>query len=156
MNLQRPVNEHDTASTPQEPIGDVWFNPYRMPKTERAWAVVRDVWRQVQAAERFEGLRERARSPADQEVFNATVNAVVADLIHFHLSGNPGGLIVSRSHQVLGKKSRYRPAIYSKAFPMILDNLALPVMSFIEQSLGGAVDERVARDDAPQFDRAGA
>jgi hypothetical protein len=86
--------------------------------------LIEEVLRQVQNFERFEGLRQRARRPADQETFEATVTAVIADLIHFHLTGWPGGLVVTRSNQLLGRPSRYRSAIYSGTFPVILDRLA--------------------------------
>jgi hypothetical protein len=123
-----------------QPTRDIWFNPYRAPKTERAWAVVNDVLGQVQALERFHKLRRRVRRPADQEVFEATVTAVVADLMHLQLLRHPAGLVVARSKDVLGRRSRYRPAIYNKTFPTVLDRLSTPEMSFIEQTKGAAVD----------------
>jgi hypothetical protein len=112
------TNMHDTTTEElDEQPRDIWFNPYRAPKTERAWAVVNDVLGQVQVLEEYYGLRRRARRAADQEVFNATIAAVVADLIHFHLSGHAAGLVVTRSKDLLGRRSRYRPAIYNKTFP---------------------------------------
>jgi hypothetical protein len=122
----------DTDAAPQ----DTWFNPYRVPKTEQARAVVRDVMTQVQSLEQHDGLRKRARRQADQERFEAQVAAIIADLIHFHLSNAAGGLVVTRSKTVLGKRSRYRPSVYNRTLPDILDRLARPEMAFIEQSKG--------------------
>jgi hypothetical protein len=115
---------------------DTWFNPYRAPKTDRARAVVNDVTNQVQNFERFEMFRKRARRPRDQQAFEDSVSAIVCDLIHFHLLGQPGGLVVTRSNTILGKRSRYRPPIYNQTFPVILDRLASPQMAFIEQYKG--------------------
>jgi hypothetical protein len=115
---------------------DTWFNPYRLPKSERAWAVVRDVVNQVQNLEQHDGLRKRARRQLDQERFEASVAAIIADLIHFHLCSSPGGLVITRSKTVLGRRSRYRPPVYNRTIPDILDRLARPEMAFIEQSKG--------------------
>jgi hypothetical protein len=122
----------DTAGVPP----DTWFNPYRVPKTERARAVVRDVVGQVQGLERHDGLRKRARRQADQDRFEASIAAIIADLIHFHLSNAPGGLVITRSKTMLGNRNRYRPPVYNRTIPDILDRLARPEMAFIEQSKG--------------------
>jgi hypothetical protein len=119
---------------------DTWFNPFRAPKTERARALVGDVLLQVQNYEDFLKLRQRARRPTDQESFEATVRAIISDLIHFHLTDHSGGLVVTRSKQILGKPSRYRPAVYSRTFPVIVDRLASPEMAFVEQSKGHVLD----------------
>src|SRR5262249_48232753 len=95
-----------------------------------------DVVTQVQGLEHHDGLRKRARRQADQEQFEASIAAIIADLIHFHLSSAPGGLVITRSKTVLGRRSRYRPPIYNKTIPDILDRLATPEMAFIEQAKG--------------------
>jgi hypothetical protein len=132
---------HGTLTDDTEELQrDTWLNPYRLPKTERAWAVVRDVVTQVQSLEQHDGLRKRARRQADHARFEACVTAIIADLIHFHLSNATGGLVVTRSKTVLGKRSRYRPLVYNKTLPDILDRLAAPEMAFIEQSKGRQLD----------------
>ena len=56
-NLNDAVEEGDR---------DTWFNPYRVPKTERARElVVSEVLHQLQNYESIRGLRQRARKPAD-------------------------------------------------------------------------------------------
>src|SRR5262249_52760966 len=115
----------DTARVPP----DTWFNPYRVPKTEQARAVVRDVVTQVQGLEHHDGLRKRTRRQADQERFEASIAAIIADLIHFHLSNAPGGLVITRSKTVLGQRNRYRPPVYNRTIPGILDRLARPEMA---------------------------
>jgi hypothetical protein len=43
---------------------------------------------------------------------------------------------ITRSHRVLGRKSRYRPRAYGKTLPRILDLLSDPEMAFVEQVVG--------------------
>jgi hypothetical protein len=83
----------------------------RAPKIAAAWAVVQDVLRQVQNYEWYYRLRARRRKPTDQHVFEATVSAVICDLIHHHLTYRPHGVFITRSKQFLGRKSRYRPLL---------------------------------------------
>src|SRR5262245_50255052 len=127
-----PPTMCDLEAIPQ----DTWFNPYRTPQTGKALAVVRDVTGQVQSLENYRNLRQRARRPKDQQAFEGIVSAIVSDLIHFHLLGKQGGLVVTRSNTILGKRSRYRPQIYNQTFPVILDRLASPEMAFIDQAKG--------------------
>jgi hypothetical protein len=112
------------------------FNPWRRPKTERAKAVIRDVLNQVQNYEKYLRKRQRGRKPADQQVFEATITALICDLIHHHLSGQGEGVFITRSNQILGRKSRYRPLAYGKSLPDILDRMASPEMEFVSQQLG--------------------
>ena len=112
------------------------FNPWRIPKTDRARSVVADVINQVQNYEEYYRSRQRRRKDADQLVFEATISAILCDLIHHHLSSRDGGVFITRSHQILGRKTRYRPLAYGKSLPAILDCLATIEMSFITQELG--------------------
>jgi hypothetical protein len=113
------------------------FNPWRSAKTERAKAVVvGDVLNQVQNYEKYLKKRQRRRKPADQQAFEMTVTAVICDLIHHFLSGQGDGVFITRSNQILGRKSRYRPLAYGKSLPDILDRLASPEMAFVTQELG--------------------
>lgn len=124
---------------------DLWFNPYRRPRSAAARAMVADVSKQLQSLERYYRLRQRARRPADQEAFEATVSAICCDLVYNHLKGNRGGTAITRSNKVLGTRSRYRPIAYGKALPAILDNMARPEMDFIVQKLGNSSYEGAAK-----------
>ena len=54
-----------------------------------------------------------------------TETAVVANLIHHHLSGDAGkGLPVPRAKNELGKDNRYQPPIFIRTFPRLVDQLA--------------------------------
>jgi hypothetical protein len=113
------------------------FNPWRTPKTDRAKAVVGDVLNQVQNFEKYLRKLQRRRKAADQQTFEATITAVICDLIHHHLSRQGDGVFITRSNQILGRKSRYRPLAYGKSLPDTLDRLATPEMEFVAQQLGG-------------------
>src|SRR5207248_171675 len=83
---------------PEDLPKDLWFEPYRIPATDRARAVVQDVTHQVQSLERFRQTRKRKRRATDQARLEATVSAVVCDAMHHYLLGSPGdGLVVTRS-----------------------------------------------------------
>jgi len=134
-DLPRDDNPYPICDT-RPVIVDRWFNPYRAPNSDRARAVVTDVTGQVQSLESYRKLRQRARRPKDQEAFEGIVSAIVCDLIHFHLLRKDGGLVVTRSNTILGKRSRYRPQIYNQTFPAVLDRLATPEMEFVAQAKG--------------------
>lgn len=120
--------------------GDIWLNPCRVPKTERARALVGEVLQQLQNYEDFKKLRQRTRRQADQGLFEATVTAVIGDLVHLQLTGRSGGLVVTRSKKILGRPSRYQSTIYNATFPAILDRLSSPELALAEQSKGHTFD----------------
>ncbi|MDX8458189.1 hypothetical protein [Mesorhizobium humile] len=110
------------------------FNPYRFAASENAKDIVREAIGLLSTYEVRFGLRRNKRRPKDQETFEQTVEAILSDLIHGHLVGG-SGIFVTRSNRVLGAKSRYRPAVYSKAFPATLDLLSKPEMGYVEQDV---------------------
>jgi hypothetical protein len=130
------------SSSPDETVeafpDDRPFDPYRCPRSEKARAVVADVLTQLQNYERHRALRKRARKATDQEAFETAVSTIVCNLIHHHLTGTPGdtGIYVTRSNQVLGQRSRYRPVAYGKTLPKVLDELAAPEMAFVTMDMG--------------------
>ena len=66
------------------------FNAYRCPRSDKVEAIVADVTNQLQNYEKFLKLRRRKRRPDDQTTFEATVSAIVCDLIHHHLTKRDG------------------------------------------------------------------
>ena len=75
-----------TASKAAEAVPrDRPFNPWRVPKTAAAKALVGDVINQVQHYETHRKLRQRKRKVADQVTFEAAVGALVCDLVHRRL-----------------------------------------------------------------------
>ena len=113
-----------------------WFEPERIPASERAQAVVDDVLNQVQNYEKYYSLRKRARKQADQLTFEAMVTAVVSDLMFNHVSGEEPGIAITRSKTKLGRKSRYSSPVMGKRLPALLDQLCTPEMDFLRQEKG--------------------
>jgi len=126
--------EHDQQG--QENVRDRMFNPWRMPVTPEAMDLVQRVLMELQEYEQRHQVRKRRRREADQQVFEETVAAVVSDAAHHYLTEWPGGVSIPRSNRYLGRRSRYRPTVYSKILPDILDCLADEEMGIITQALG--------------------
>lgn len=114
---------------------DQWFEPYRISQTEAAKALVGNVTQRIEAEEQTLGLRKRARRPADRESFTATVSAVTSDLAYHYLTGH-SAVAITRSHSILGKRSRYRPPAYGKTLPDLLDLMARPAVGLLVQRVG--------------------
>jgi hypothetical protein len=74
LKSRQTATDAGTTDVPIRPR-DPWFNPYRVPATERAWAVVREVQRDLEGHEK----RERRRRPADQRTMEDTLATVVAN-----------------------------------------------------------------------------
>lgn len=128
--------DHVEETEQEEQLRDRHFNPWRIPKTEKSKAVIRDVIQQLQAYEEYHQLRQRRRKQADQQTFEATVSAIVSDLAYHHLMEHEAGAYITRSNRYLGRKSRYSPIVFTKTLPTILDSLKAPEMAFAEMALG--------------------
>lgn len=98
---------------------DAHFNPYRVPRTDPARAIVAEVLKRLCAAD----TRKRARRPADQAAFLACVTALTCDTTHHRLSGKAGGVAITRSKANLGSKSRYTPAAMCRSLPAVIDRM---------------------------------
>lgn len=118
------------------PLNDRPFNPWRTPKSDNVRLIIEEVIGMLQAYEEHFGLRKRKRKPADQETFEQAVSAVLCDVMYHHLLGEQGGVAITRSNTILGRRSRYRPSAYSKKLPAILDLMSAPEMAFITQAMG--------------------
>lgn len=116
------------------------FNAYRFAASEDSKAIVQEAVRLLLNCEARFQLKKNKRRARDQEIFDLTVDAVLSDLMYYHLAGYPMGIYVTRSNRVLGTKSRYRPKVYSKMFPYILDLMAKPEMAYIEQDVAAPVE----------------
>jgi len=114
------------------------FNPYRTAKSSKARQLVGYALRELLAAEAASGTRQRTRKRRDQETLEATLAAVLLDLVHLALSAAPHAptrLTITRSHSVLGRFSpRYRAAAFNKKLPELLDELE--TLGFIGQLKG--------------------
>jgi hypothetical protein len=125
-----PVQGQRAARADEEK--DRWFNPYRVPRTERAVAVVEHVIDQLVRFESLKGWRARARRPADDASFRQIVTAVICDLMYHELIAAQGqGLVITRSKSILCRRSRYKPPVSTAMFPTIVDRLATPGLWFV-------------------------
>lgn len=132
------------------------FNPYRFAASGTTKGIVREAIGLLTSYEDRFDLRRNKRRPKDQETFEQTVEAILSDLMHGQLLGGTG-IYVTRSNRLLGAKSRYRPPVYSKVFPAILDLLAKPEMGYVEQDIArdvqGASRSTVIRPGPRLLDR---
>jgi hypothetical protein len=112
------------------------FNGFRMAASEQARALVLDVSQQVQKYESYCRVRQRARRPEDQKVFERQIDALVSDLAYREITKRGAWLTVPFSKRVLGVKDRYRPCVLSKTLPNVIRAMASPEMDFAELELG--------------------
>lgn len=82
------------------------------------------------------GLRRRKRKECDQAALELSVEAILCDLMHRSLYRRRGNIYVTRSNDILGHRNRYRPKVYGKTFPYILDRLADSKLAWILQNVG--------------------
>src|ERR1041385_569447 len=73
------------------------FNPYRSPRSSEAQGVVSGVLNELQNFEDYRGFRKRKRREIDQSAFEATVSALVCDLIHREVTDPGSWLAISLS-----------------------------------------------------------
>ncbi|MGO7921969.1 hypothetical protein [Rhizobium ruizarguesonis] len=121
------------------------FSPWRFAKSEASKAVVTEAIGDIQRYEEHHGLRKRTRKPHDQETFELTVEAILCDLMHHRLYQRPNAIYVTRSNAVLRHRNRYRPRVYGKTFPDVLDKLAVLELGWIVQEVGDGDGRQGAR-----------
>ncbi|TCA20848.1 hypothetical protein [Rhizobium leguminosarum] len=121
------------------------FSPWRFAKSEASKAVVTEAIGDIQCYEEHHGLRKRTRKPNDQETFELTVEAILCDLMHHRLYQRPNAIYVTRSNAVLRHRNRYRPRVYGKTFPDVLDKLAVLELGWIVQEVGDGDGRQGAR-----------
>jgi hypothetical protein len=119
------------------------FDGFRVPASERARKLVMEAARRVANYEAHFGLRRRARKARDLATFEATVGAVVADLVHHHLSGQPGAgasrcsaVAIPLAKSKLARRWRHRPAALNNTLPHLLRVMAAPELAILELTLG--------------------
>ena len=115
------------------------FNAHRFADGAAANEVIAEAINLLTNCERHLRLRRNKRRPADQKTFEATVEAILCDLMHYRLCDGELGVFVTRSHQVLGTRSRYRPPAYNKQFRHVLDLMERPEMGYIVQDVAAPV-----------------
>lgn len=136
---------------------DAWFDEFRAPHTAAARELVAEVISMIEDYEKKKRLRMRKRKDTpkapDKTTFETTVAAIVSDLCH-HYSRDPERKVsVSRSHQLVGSKSRYASEIAStKVRITLLDYMAAPELELVVQQIGHKFqDKRTTIQAGPQL-----
>lgn len=112
------------------------FNPWRKPASGPAETLIAHVQASCEEVEQHRSIRTRRRCERDQKTFLRTVEALVCDLIHLHHSRRQPTIRVSRSNDILRRRSRYRSPVHTKVLPDVLDLLSHPELGWIVQQKG--------------------
>lgn len=107
------------------------FNPHRRGASPGMVTVVQEVLQQMAGYEAYHKTRKRKRTATAQTTYEATVEAIVCDLICRELELSGGLVHVTQSHQTLRRKSRYKGVALGKTFPDILTVMAAEEMGFV-------------------------
>ena len=113
------------------------FNQCRYPVSLNCHLCISEVIDRFTQVEKERGLRSRERKRRDLWILRHTIEALVCDLIHLHLSGHSNGIAISRSNRDLKKKSRYKNPYITGQLPYIMDVLELHELQIVEQVKGG-------------------
>lgn len=114
------------------------LNLWRRPKTAAAQALIDDLVEETLAFEAERQLRQRARRLGDEERFRQVCSAIFADLCYRCVVSSEKWLLISRSNEVLGSKSRYQPSFVTPALRKSLDLIVYPGRHLVRQELGWA------------------
>ena len=112
------------------------FNPWRSSSNKNTHLLVKEVIEKFIHTEVSKESRRRKRKPEDHKRFLRTIEVIICDLIHNHLSDQNRGIAISRSNRVLSRTSRYKNEVLNKTIPYLLDVLKLPELQMLEQVVG--------------------
>lgn len=113
------------------------FNQWRNPLSLNCLLCISAVIDKFTQVEKEKRLRSRDMKRRDLWILRHTIEALVCDLAHHHLSGHSNGIAISRSNRDLKKKSRYKNPYITGQLPFIMDVLELPELQILEQFKGG-------------------
>ncbi len=141
---EQDLNALEAPAIPARP-----FNPHRRCASPAMKEVVQEVLQQMGGYEFYYDTRKRKRSAAAQAAYEASVEAVVCDLVHRELEVTGGQVHLTQSNQVLRKKSRYKGVALGKTLPDILTVMAAEEMCFAVITPGQR--KYVIKDEALTF-----
>jgi hypothetical protein len=125
-----PIAMNEAQTDEQE--DDRFFDPWRVPRSAGAKALIGKIIGNVQVYEEYYKKRRRK----DQETHVATISAVMCDLIHAVLMQDKRGIAISRSNQMLGKNDRYQAPALNRQLPYVLDALASDALDWLVEERG--------------------
>lgn len=118
------------------------FNAYRYAQTPAAKQLIRHALEALTQLEARSPVKRNKRRPRDQQTYELTVEAILSDLAYDCLIERGCGVFITRSKQLLSRASRYRPRVWSKALPDIVDALADQSVGLVVQQLGWNVKDK--------------
>ncbi len=121
----------DTTEVPARP-----FDPHRRGASPAMKEVVQEVLQQMGSYEYYYDTRKRKRSATAQTTYEATVEAIVCDLVYRELEVPGGHIHVTQSNRILRKKSRYKGVALGKTLPDVLEVMAAEDMGFVDITPG--------------------
>ncbi|KLK90972.1 hypothetical protein AA309_22565 [Microvirga vignae] len=130
-----PAIEFDETQT-NEQDEDRFFDPWRIPRSEGTKTLICKIIGNVQVYEEYYNLRQRKRRRKDQETHEATVSAVMCDLMHAVLMQDQRGIAIPRSNQVLGRGDRYQAPAENRQLPYVLDALGSNALEWLVEERG--------------------
>lgn len=134
MSVKKPAAP---APKPRKtPPRDRPFEPYRTFTGVRGRSLAAEIVGRVEAYEVECDPRKRKRRPADQVIFENTISAVIADVLHRCILTPGKEVSVPLSHKVLGSGGRYGAPTLGKKLPDLLQHLASKRVGLIELTKG--------------------
>lgn len=113
---------------------DRLLNPYRHPTTDDAKRLLAAICAEVDAQQQSYKPRLRQRKATDLATFQATVVAVMSDLVRQCIEGEAKGVSLSRSND--WPPVRYQSPIHNKMLPGVLDALSEQGLGYLQQTSG--------------------
>lgn len=110
------------------------LNPFRFPTTPPARGLLAAITAQVDDQLHATRPRKRQRRVDDKMTFEATVGAVLSDLILQCTIGAPKGVSLSRSN--VWPPKRYRTPVHNKLLPRVLDAISQDGLGYVVQITG--------------------
>jgi hypothetical protein len=121
---ETPATTPLNASSPdQEKPAYRFFDPFWLPRTERAKAFVASIVERLEAREQALKLRKRRRKEADQTAWEEGVMALMSDLVRLVLLDPGKALSVSLRHGERGM-TRYQSNIRGKPIKRLVKSIA--------------------------------
>ncbi|MER2268426.1 hypothetical protein [Methylobacterium oxalidis] len=112
---------------------DRFFDPHRIGRTPASRSVTSDVISSILEYEERHSIRKRKRKDKDRLTFEATITAVICDLMHAELTQEARDLVISRSTALLGGANPHKHPAENANLPRYLDYLSSPELNWISQ-----------------------
>jgi hypothetical protein len=102
----------------------MWFDPQFRARTTDLSAAIEKIGDQLIEHELADGIRERARQPANKKKFYLAVEALACNLLLLKATGSDAKLAVPRAHGFLWPKGGNANPVYGQHFLTAIDLLA--------------------------------